>query len=53
MRHATPAHQRRGAGPAVLNQSKELWAGLKAYLLEHTATYDQRLPVFITGIPAN
>lgn len=31
---------------AVLNQSKELWAGLEDYLLEHAATYDQRLAVF-------
>jgi len=34
---------------AVLNQSKELWAGLEDYLLEHAATYDQRLAVF-TGL---
>jgi endonuclease G len=31
---------------AVLNQSKDLWAGLEDYLLEHAATYDQRLTVF-------
>jgi endonuclease G len=31
---------------AVLNQSKNLWAGLEDYLLEHAATYDQRLSVF-------
>jgi len=31
---------------AVLNQSKQLWAGLEDYLLEHTATYDRRLSVF-------
>ena len=31
---------------AVLNQSKELWAGLEDYLLDHAATYDQRLAVF-------
>jgi len=31
---------------AVLNQSKQLWAGLEDYLLEHAATYDQRLSVF-------
>ena len=31
---------------AVLNQSKDLWAGLEDYLLDHAATYDQRLAVF-------
>jgi len=31
---------------AVLNQSKELWAGLEDYLLGHAATFDQRLSVF-------
>lgn len=28
------------------NQSKELWAGLEDYILEHAATYEQRLAVF-------
>lgn len=31
---------------ARLNQSPELWAGLEDYLLEHAATYDERLCVF-------
>lgn len=31
---------------AVLNQSKDLWAGLEDYLLEHAATFDERLSVF-------
>ena len=31
---------------ADFNQSKELWAGLEDYLLEHAATYEQRLTVF-------
>ena len=28
------------------NQSKELWAGLEDYILQHAATYEQRLAVF-------
>ena len=31
---------------ADFNQSKELWAGLEDYLLEHASTYEQRLTVF-------
>ena len=36
------------AGPqaAVFNQSKDLWLGLEDYVLEHAATFEQRLSVF-------
>jgi len=35
---------------AQFNQSKLLWAGLEDYLLEHAATFEQRLAVFTAPV---
>jgi len=35
---------------AQFNQSKVLWAGLEDYLLEHAATFEQRLAVFTAPV---